>query len=394
MAIAFDRSLRALRAERQFGFIGLILFLIFFLGIWFAWLVTARVPLMLSTPFAKIESSTSIVSLTSPITGTIKSISLKLGQSVKKGQVIAVLRSDKLQLRLKEEKAQIRAFSSRLGIIRQQIRQKRQGLRHYGIISRKARKEVEMRHQRVKLEIQDARQRRQQMQRLSSKGYIAREKLNRVRLEIKKLKIQTQELLEQVGRIRWEYKIKEDEQRGRIIGHQRSVRDLQGSIAVRKIALQRLRLEIKQHQIHVVKDGKISSLIPIQRGAVVGKGQLLGTLLPKGSLHVVAQFSVAKGMGKVREGQLGRLRLHAFPWMQYGALQVRVKKVATVSHQKMLRIELALIRSNPRIPMQHGLTGIIEIETEKISPFNLLLRFVGKWVEKNEEKKKTVQGGF
>jgi membrane fusion protein (multidrug efflux system) len=46
-----------------------------------------------------------------------------------------------------------------------------------------------------------------------------------------------------------------------------------------------------------------------------------------------------------------------------------------------VRVEFALIPSaHPRIPLQHGLPGSIEVQTERVSPAALILRSAGELV--------------
>jgi membrane fusion protein (multidrug efflux system) len=56
-----------------------------------------------------------------------------------------------------------------------------------------------------------------------------------------------------------------------------------------------------------------------------------------------------------------------------------VTEVADEIRDGRLRVELAL-RPDPasRIPLQHGMTGTLEVEVERISPAEVLLRAAGQ----------------
>ena len=43
-----------------------------------------------------------------------------------------------------------------------------------------------------------------------------------------------------------------------------------------------------------------------------------------------------------------------------------------------MRVELAVVaESNPRIALEHGLTGSVEVAVERVTPLTLLLRTAG-----------------
>jgi membrane fusion protein (multidrug efflux system) len=112
---------------------------------------------------------------------------------------------------------------------------------------------------------------------------------------------------------------------------------------------------------------------------VVRQGDIVGVVLPTGTLHVVAAFAPAAALGRVRAGQTARLRLEGFPWAQYGSLPATVTKVADEVRDGSVRVDLALLTDVPtNIPLQHGLPGSVEVVVDQVSPLTLLLRSVGK----------------
>jgi membrane fusion protein (multidrug efflux system) len=102
-------------------------------------------------------------------------------------------------------------------------------------------------------------------------------------------------------------------------------------------------------------------------------------ILPGEKLHVIAEFLPTLAFGKLKPGQPARVKLNGFPWMQYGTVAAQVSRVAGDIRDGHVRVELALASpTNPRIPLQHGLPGSVEVEVEHISPAALLLRSVGR----------------
>jgi membrane fusion protein (multidrug efflux system) len=85
----------------------------------------------------------------------------------------------------------------------------------------------------------------------------------------------------------------------------------------------------------------------------------------------------------VRPGQYARLRLEGFAWTQYGSLPARVSSVASEAQDGRVRVELAVeAGARTQIPLQHGLPGTVEVETERVSPAVLVLRAAGGMLTK------------
>jgi membrane fusion protein (multidrug efflux system) len=73
------------------------------------------------------------------------------------------------------------------------------------------------------------------------------------------------------------------------------------------------------------------------------------------------------------------LRFDAFPWTQYGMLAATVSRVADEVRDGKVRVELTPL-TGTRVPLQYGLTGVAEVETERITPVALLLRTGGRLI--------------
>lgn len=99
-----------------------------------------------------------------------------------------------------------------------------------------------------------------------------------------------------------------------------------------------------------------------------------------GAFAVVAHFPI-EALGRVRPRQPARLRLHAFPWPQYGSQPLTVEGVEREPQNGRFRVRLALAPPlNTRVPWQRGLPGTVEVEVERLSPATLVLRMAGRMV--------------
>ena len=95
------------------------------------------------------------------------------------------------------------------------------------------------------------------------------------------------------------------------------------------------------------------------------------------NLHVIAYFPPS-ALGYLRPGQLGQLRLDGFPSVQYSTLPVVVETVGAKIIDGHLAATLALQPDVPSTLPQLGLTGQVEIESDHLTPANLLLRAAGR----------------
>jgi hypothetical protein len=98
----------------------------------------------------------------------------------------------------------------------------------------------------------------------------------------------------------------------------------------------------------------------------------------KPQLSVVALFHPSAALGRVRSGQLARVQFDGFPPAQYGSTPARVSNITPELRDRRVRVELTFEPGVlSRIPSQHGLTALVEIEIERVSPATLVLRSAG-----------------
>jgi membrane fusion protein (multidrug efflux system) len=126
-------------------------------------------------------------------------------------------------------------------------------------------------------------------------------------------------------------------------------------------------------------DGVLAEVSTLRAGNFVAAGDRICTIVPDGALKVVALFAPSIALGHVRAGQAARVRLEGFPWTQYGSGAAHVATVAGELRDGEVRVELQLdARQDTAVPFQHGLPAEVDVETERVSPFALILRSVGR----------------
>lgn len=101
-----------------------------------------------------------------------------------------------------------------------------------------------------------------------------------------------------------------------------------------------------------------------------------------GASTVVAQFSPAV-QGRIQPGQPARLRLDSYPWLQYGTVPAVVTTVPRAPRDGWLEIRLTIAEEPPApITLDFGMTGVVEVAVEQVSPAELLLRAAGRGISR------------
>ena len=93
---------------------------------------------------------------------------------------------------------------------------------------------------------------------------------------------------------------------------------------------------------------------------------------------IEAHFSPAV-QGRIQPGQMARLRLDSYPWLQYGTVPAMVTTVPRAPREGWLAVRLNITADPPSpIVLDYGMTGAVEVAVEEVSPAELLLRAAGR----------------
>jgi membrane fusion protein (multidrug efflux system) len=110
----------------------------------------------------------------------------------------------------------------------------------------------------------------------------------------------------------------------------------------------------------------------------VKPGDLIATIVPRDEVRIVAQFPPALAVGRIVPGQSARIRLDGFSWVEFGMLEATVTQAANEPLAGGIRVEMRINAGDAsRIPVQHGLTGSVDVRIGQASPWTLLRRSLG-----------------
>lgn len=380
-ASPFSRSLRSLEADsfRKSGVALLLAGLL--LGAWLAWFFLAQVARYEVTDEARLEVDQAIYPVQAHVSGRVVASRLALGREVQSGEVLVELETDPQQLQLKEEQARLAALPPQIAALRQEMdtaaQAQQQELEATGVASEQAGAQ----YREAEALAEFAEQEAERLARLQEQGLISERDFLQGKTEAQRRRAAAQSLQLSVRRLEPEQKTRERDRETRLNRVQSEIVPLEKQLATAAASINRIKYDIERRSIRAPIAGKLGEVQTLRIGGYVGEGDKLGAVVPHGKLRIVAEYTPPAALGRIQPGQPARLRLHGFPWTQYGSIRGTVVDVASEIRDGHVRVELK-VDSDPTspIPLQHGLPGSVEVEVERISPATLVLRTAGRWV--------------
>jgi membrane fusion protein, adhesin transport system len=381
MSTPFTRTTRALATERSshaFVFWGLALVI---LGSCLAWSLAVRITVFEVSHSARLEVERSVHPVALPIAGTILTSAMQLGKQVKAGDILVELDASNERLQLAEEEEHQKVLPLQRAALERQIAEEVAAATGSGDAAISGVEEAKRRHQAVQVEARFSAEKAHRLTQLRTRGQIAEIEALRALSDARQSKALSQALASEIDRQTSDTLSKKHERQATVEALRRDIALLDGHLAASSVLIARLRHHIDRHVIKAPATGEIGDLAALDSGAYVAKGTIIAKIVPTGHLKVIADFDPARILGRVRTGQNARLRLHGFPWAQYGSITARVDQVATEIRDGLVRVELVPSSTDEfRGLLQHGLPGSVEIEVERTSPFNLLVRAAGQMI--------------
>lgn len=385
MAIPFSRSMRSLERDRFLGggwilAVGVVLF-----SAWVAWFFLARIQLYEVTDRARIEVAASSFPVASEVSGRVIENHMELALWVEKGDVLVELAAGSEELELAEERSRSIGLGFEVQDIQGQIDAESDAIRSAAAAARLRIVEAEFAYRQAEAEEILAQKAFVRVQELVEGGLRSAEELDIVRFNRQAAVAILSEKRTTITRLGEERSLEGREGEVRIRSLERELSVLQGRISTAERTEQRLDLEVGRRLIRAPVSGRLGEVADIRLGSVVAEGKRLCTIVPESDEYIVsAEFEPSQALGRIRPGQGARLRLHGYPWAQWGTVRAQVtNQVGSEVREGTVRVVLAIVPDpESRIRIDHGLPGILEIEVERVSPAALVLRLVGEMISR------------
>lgn len=377
MTQSFEHNLRALDPEGAsvpWAALLLALFCASFLG----WFFGARVNVLVSVDDARLEAREAGHTLQAQVSGYVVAVHEELDRPVQRGEILIELDDSSEQREREQKQLQLEAAVAQLAALRLElsalasVRAGQRSLRQAHDI------EAAVRELQADATAEARERERDRDARLLELGAVSPMAADQSRSLADRERHEAEASLAARRRIFAGQGLLEAEHAQRSAQLQKELALAEGEQASIRVRLLELAAAIERRKLRAPVAGRMGTVAPVTVGSFVSAGDELGTVIPNGSLRIVALVPPERALGLLREGQPGTLQLSGFPWTQFGSLHGTVERVGREVHDGRVRVELGLREPHPAgIPLQHGLPGKLEIEVERAAPATLAFRAAG-----------------
>ena len=393
MSSPFSRTLRALEAEGRRAWLPAVIAGCLLIG-WVTWFLVARIVLYETSAAARLEVAAAVHPVDARVDGRTARVNLSVGERVRAGDVLVELDADAERLAVAEARTRLDALTPEMEAVRREIAAEARAIAEEQRAATVAREEqralVREAEAGLDLSVEEA----GRLSQLRAKGVVSEVDDARARADVRRRRAAADAAVATLARIEQDQKTRESDRLVRIQRLRGTLSRLEGELRTGTANVSRLEYEVERRIVRAPVDGRIAEAAELRVGAVVEEGDRLAAIVPEGGLRIVAQFSPAAAIGRVRAGQPGRVRLTGFPWAEYGSVGVVVTRVADEVRDGLVRVELSVTELPRSLPLTHALPGSVEVEVERVRPATLVLRTLGGYLTRPvSNESTTVSGG-
>jgi membrane fusion protein (multidrug efflux system) len=382
MSTAFSRTLSSLHADGAGRTIAGLVAAACLGGAWASWSVLAHVTLYEVSTTARLEVDQAVTPVQAPLAGRVVTTRLAIGREVHAGDVLVELDSETERLDLAQERARLEALGPQIRALRDQAAAEDAARGQEKTAARAAAEQALSGVREAEAPARFAEADEDRMRQLRAEGLIPERDYQRGQAEMQRARAAAESQRLAVSRLDQEQRTRESDRVARLKSLATEIARLDTQIPALEVSIARLTHEIERRRVRAPVSGRLGEAAVLRPGGVVREGDRLAAIVPVSKLALIAQFAPSSALGRIRPGQAARLRLDGFPWAQYGAVTATVSRVAGEVRDGSVRVELAVDRSSPSIPLQHGLPGTVEVEVERATPASLVLRNAGRALSK------------
>jgi multidrug resistance efflux pump len=395
MTSPFFRSERLLESETFHRSAWALLIAVVLLGLWLAWFFRAQVGVYAVSVTADLEVDRAAHPVGSQYTGRVVTSTLALDREVQSGDVLVELDADTQKLQLSEAQTRFTVLQPQISSLEDQIKAEQKALEQERRMAAAALQEAQARFREADVAARLAESGAERLQKMYNSGLISQMDLERAQADAKQRSAGADSLRFAVSKLERQQLTDKEDRRARLQGLVSELNRLQGLEETAGAEIKRLEDDVERRLIRAPVSGRLGEIASVRVGSVVREGEKLAAVVPAGKLRIVANFDPPDAVGRIQPGQYARLRLEGFPWTQFGSVPATVVKVASEIRDGRIRVELAVNpNSAPRIPLQHGLPGTVEVQVERTSPASLILRMVGRALVRPDTAPSTGNGSL
>lgn len=304
----------------------------------------------------RLEPQGKMLQLDAPVEGTVASVKVEEGSSVKAGQVLLELESDVMRAELQQTESkqaglldrltQLEMMKNQLVVVTraQQLQNQAQASAQQAQIDQTA-QELSFNQSAYKLN-QDLLARNQataeRFRHAQQEGVVSLLQLE----EVERTLIESQKLLQQnhseIQQSRAELSRQQSTYEGllragevtilesqkQIEELQSQLRDTQTELAQTKTQIQSLKFQLQERVLHAPMDGILFQLPVKAAGAVVQPGDLIAEIAPEGATLILKAQMPSQDSGFLQVGMPAKIKFDAYPFQDYGVVSGHVSWVS------------------------------------------------------------------
>jgi membrane fusion protein (multidrug efflux system) len=376
----FDRTLRSLDADRHGRTVAALAVAAVLLALWAAWFRTSRVPVRASSVEGRVVVDRAVFPVHAPIGGQVRSgTDLTLGRVVREGDVLVELDDAEEHLRIGEEEARLAGFRREREAIERRLAALRAADQEAREAARAEREEAAVRLSELELGAELAREEHTRLDRLHELGGVSELELARARIESLKTMTAVDGYKLTLERLRFDQRKLAADREARLEELEGELDAVEARTATSRKTLERLEYALEKRRIRAPASGELADVEHVVPGSWLAEGERIAAIVSPGDLEVVASFAAEVALGHIERGQPARLRFEGFPWSRFGIVHARVDQVGSEAREGRVTVELTVDDDAPtEIPLQHGLVCSVEVDVDRVSPIELVLRAVGR----------------
>lgn len=159
--------------------------------------------------------------------------------------------------------------------------------------------------------------------------------------------------------------------------------EIGGQLDEIKANLEKYKLSKEYQQITAPVNGYVNSVNVNTLGAAVTNAQELVTIVPEGAPLEMVCYVKNMDIADIEVGMEAEIKLEAYPYNKYGTVKAKVKYIspsAFVSEQmgSVYLVKLEITDKNEKIDIISGLSGSVEIKTDKRTIMDYFLEPIKK----------------
>lgn len=287
-----------------------------------------------STVLGQLVPETGLVKVYAPQFGIVVEKKVREGQSVKQGDILFILSSERYsdaQGSIQESistqhKQQRQSLEDEIVKTRLQQHDEQQALqsRIDGIKDELQRLELQYQSQQTRVQLSDEAHKRYQG--LLEKNYISREQTQQKQEDWIEQSSRLESMAREQLRMKREWVARQDELSSLRAKHQNQIAQLQRSVSA--VNQQLTESEAKRRLVIRAPESGTATAVVANLGTTVEGSRPLVSIVPTGALLQAHLFAPSRAVGFVREGVPVRLRYQAYPYQKFGQATGRVQSVS------------------------------------------------------------------